>query len=37
MSLESDGFVFKLTPAVKEGWVGGFQVSGQIAVKRDET
>ena len=27
----------KLTPAVTEGWVGGFQVNGQIAVKGDKT
>ena len=27
----------KFTPAVMEKWVGGFQVNGQIAVKRDET
>ena len=40
MPLEWDDFVFKkskLTLAVKEEWVGGFQVNGQIAVKRDET
>ena len=27
----------KLTPVVKEGWVGGFQVIIQTAVKCDKT
>ena len=27
----------KLTVAVKDGWMGGFQANGQIAVKRDKT
>ena len=40
MPLECDDFCLeksKLTPAVKEGWVGGFEVNSQIAVKHDET
>ena len=40
MPLECDDFVFrksKLTPVVKEGWVGGFQVITQTAVKCDKT
>ena len=41
MMLECDDFVFRKVswslPLKKAGRVGGFQVNGQIAIKRDET
>ena len=40
MPLECDNFVFRKVnwplSLRRGGWVGGFQVNGQIAVKRDE-
>ena len=40
MPLECDDFVFRKVNwplPFKEGWVGGFQVIGQTAVKCDKT